>query len=174
MSKARPEKSPPLLSLSTYPLLVHSFLPIKPPLLKDFLSLSLHTNYWCIHFCQKTTTFDIFSLSLSQYPLLVHSFLPIKPPLLIDFFSLSTLLTVAFFFANKTTSFERFSLSLSLYHLPLIFAKKTHFSSLESFRERGLTNGFGHSSIYCISAINLKCNSKIYPLIVSGVASGLG
>ena len=66
-------------SLSQYPLLVHSFLPIKPPLLIDFFSLStlltvafffankttsferfslsLYTTYWCIHFCQKNTLF---------------------------------------------------------------------------------------------------------------------
>ncbi len=41
--------------------------------------------------------------------------------------------------------------------------------------ERGLTNGFGHSSTYCISAINWKCNAKMYlNFIVSGVASSQG
>ena len=102
-----------------------------------FLAFSDH------NFCQKkTTTFE--SLPLPTIPLIG-----------------------AHIFAKKNTTFESFPLSA----IPCTVAHKIkqhflEFTTLQS--KRGLTNGYGHghSSIYCISAINwiflILCNGKMY------------
>ena len=61
--------------------------------------------------------------------------------------------------AKKTTTFERRA-KRALNKYPILSrAKQEKFQKKTTFErrvERGLTNGWGHSSIYCISAINLK------------------
>ena len=120
--------------------------------------------------------------SLSTYPLPVHTKVPPKPPLLRGERSKPRIstplslersersspfyipLTGAFKSATKTTTFER-QAKCALKSAPSNSSKAREVSistyplllttTFERRVERGLTNGCGHSSIYCISAINL-------------------
>ena len=80
MSKASPEKCPSLLSevrevpLSKYPLLVHSKVQKKPPLLRGEQSEPLKVPF--------SLSSEAREVSLSTYPLLVHTKVPKKQPLL--------------------------------------------------------------------------------------------
>ena len=93
---------------------------------------------------------------LSTYPLPVHTKVP-----------------------QKTTTFERRAKralkSATLQLKQSIPHTTNHYIWRQA--ERGLTNGCGHSSIYCISAINLKLyiplNFIITLYLLLGVASGV-
>ena len=136
----RAKRSLKIFSLSPYPLLVHIFLPKKHHFWKE-VSLSLYPFPVQTFLPEKTPILER-SFLLSPDPLLVHTFLPKKNTILERSFLLSIPLTCAHV--------------LVLFWLP-------YPSSLGTSQERGrLTNSFGHSFIYCISAINFNISNIVY------------